>query len=359
MKVVNRYLLKEFVRVLFIVLVSFILIYLVVDFLEKIDNFLEARVPLTRVGYYYFLSIPNILFNVAPASVLVSVIITLGLLARHSEIVALKVGGLSLIRIAMPFLGMGLLLSFIMFGLSEAVLPVTSQLTNYIWNVEVQKKQDTSSGRYEDVWYKGQGIISHFRVYDRRARVIEGVSLYRLNDKFNIYERIEAKEAKWVDGHWLFFHGKVKTYLDNNNLEIKKFDQAEFELPELPNDFLSVMRSPEEMDFKDLYHYARRMSNEGHDPTRYWVDLHLKLSIPIICFIMILIGLPIALWKEKGGGIALGIGAGIVLSFVYFIFLGLSRSLGYTGLLSPALAAWAPNVFFIAFGSCLFTLVRQ
>jgi lipopolysaccharide export system permease protein len=74
---------------------------------------------------------------------------------------------------------------------------------------------------------------------------------------------------------------------------------------------------------------------------------------------MTLIGLPIAFWKEKGGGIALGIGVGIGLSFVYIVFLGLSRSLGYSGLLPPLAAAWMPNIIFALLGLFLFTHVRQ
>ncbi|MBW1708668.1 MAG: LPS export ABC transporter permease LptG [Deltaproteobacteria bacterium] len=359
MRVVNRYLLKEFIRILAIILLSFVLLYLIVDFLEKIDNFLEASVPLTKVGYYYLMSIPEIIFNVSPVGVLVSVMISLGLLARHSEVVALKAGGFSLLRISVPFLGIAILFSLIMFGLAEAVIPYTSARTNYIWNVEVEKRQDVSSGRYKDVWYKGEGIIYNCQVYDQRARILEGVSLFRLNDKFAVYERIEAKKAQWKDDHWLFSQGLVKTYLDDGRIELKHFDQAVFAIPEMFGDFSRVMRPPEEMDFKSLLDYANRMEAEGHDPVRYWVDLHFKIAFPVICFVMTLIGLPIALWKEKGGGIALGIGAGIGLSFVYFIFLGLSRSLGYTGLLPPAISAWLPNVFFMLLGSFLFTMVRQ
>ncbi|MBW2085491.1 MAG: LPS export ABC transporter permease LptG [Deltaproteobacteria bacterium] len=359
MKVVNRYLLEEFIRTLGIILLSFVLIYLIVDFLEKIDNFLEADVPLIRVVYYYLMSIPAILFNVAPVAVLVSVMIFLGLLARHSEIVALKAGGISLYRVSIPILWMALFMSLLLFGLSETVIPYTSAQTNAIWNVEVEKRQDTSSGRYEDVWYKGEGIIYNFQVYDQPARVLEGVSLYRFDEKFVIHERIEAKEARWIDGRWLFFQGLVKRYLNDGELRLEYFDQAVFELPEMPEDFSRVTRSPDEMNFESLYRYARRVEAEGHDPVRYYVDLNLKIAFPLICFVMALIGLPIAFWREKGGGIALGIGAGIGLSFVYLVLLGLFRSLGYTGLLPHVAAAWLPVLIFILLGFFLFTLVRQ
>ena len=359
MRIITRYLLREFLWVLGIILVSYELIYLTVDFIEKIDNFLAAGVPFNRIVYFFLMSSPYILFNLAPVALLVSILISVGLLVRHNEIAAIKAAGVSIYRLALPILGASIVVGFFMFGLSEVIIPYSSAKANVIWSVEVTKKQDTSTGRFENVWFKGEGIIYNFRVYDSRANTLTGVSLYRINKKFSLRERIEATEARWVNDRWVFYDGVVKTYHQNGQLEVKSFDKAVFDLPEMPQDFMKSTRSAEEMDFRSLYQYANQIEAEGHNPVRYRVDLHLKIAFPLICLVMAMIGLPLAFWSEKGVGIALSIAIGVGISFVYIVFLGLSRSLGYTGLLTPIIAAWLPNLFFLPLGFMLFYLVRR
>lgn len=358
MKLIHRYLLTEFLRYLGLVLLTFILVFLLVDFLEKIDNFLEAGVHLPRVLHYYLLLIPSIVFNLAPVAVLVSVMITVGLMARRSELVALKASGVSLFTVSLPFVMTALAISLLLFGLSETVIPYTSVKTNSIWNIEVEKKQDASTGRFKNVWFKGGGMIGNFQVYDRPGKKLEGIGLYLFDPGFQLTERVEANEGRAVGDRWEFQKGLIKKYDKEGRYSVQPFQQAFFDLPELPEDVSRVTRAPEEMSFEGLWSYARRVRAEGHDPIRSYVNLNMKVAFPFISLVMVLLGLPIAFWREKGGGIPLGIGAGIGLSFIYLVFLGLARSMGYIGFLPPTVAAWLPNVFFILLGLFMFTLVR-
>lgn len=359
MKTISSYFLKEFLRIFILTLAAFVLIYIFVDFLERIDNFLEARLPLSRVAYYYILSVPLFLFNVAPVAVLVSIMISLGLLARHNEIIAVKAAGISLHRVSIPLLGAGILISLLMFVISEMAIPYASVKTNAIWNLEVEKKGKAKSGQFKDVWFKGEGIIINFDFYDSNKNYLRGINLFRLNERFALYERIKAKEARLVKDGWRFSDGLVKTYKEDGQLSLETFENADFKLGQLPENFTESQRAPQEMGFEELYYYARKVEDEGHDPTKYFVDLNFKIAYPFICLVMLLIGLPIVLWRERGGGIDVGIGAGVGLSFVYLVLLGLSRSLGYTGILYPALAAWLPNILFMLVGLFLFALIRQ
>ncbi|MFH1091533.1 MAG: LptF/LptG family permease, partial [Pseudomonadota bacterium] len=199
----------------------------------------------------------------------------------------------------------------------------------------------------------------YFKLFDRRNHTLEGVHVYKLSHQFRLSQRIEARTAVRTDGEWLFRDGLTKKYLPDGNFTVQHFDRQAMDLPEVSGSFVQTERSADEMGLRELTNWIRQMKAEGYDPLRYQVELHLKLAFPFICTIMTVIGLPIAFWKEKGGGIALGIGAGIGLSFVYLVVLGLSRALGYSGLLPPAAAAWLPNVLFILLGLYLFTYVRQ
>ncbi len=359
MKLISRYVLTEFFRILAMTLMGLVLVFLIVDFLDRIDNFMEVHMSLGRVGYYYLMSIPAVVFQLAPVAVLIAILISLGLLARHSEIVAMKASGVSLYRVSMPLFAASIMISLLVFGLSDTVLPNTSSEVNTIWNVEVEQQRDSASPLRKDVWFRSEDGIINFKIYNQETKRARGVSLSRLTRNFRLVERIEALSGDLQDGVWVFHNGLVKTYPPNGKVFVRHFEAERIPLPDLPEEFAQVQRAADEMSFADLSNWIRRMENEGYDPLRYRVDLQLKLAFPFLCAIMALIGLPLALWKEKGGGTALGIGVGIGLSFVYIVFLGLSRSLGYSGLLAPVLAAWMPNMIFTLLGLFLFTHVKQ
>ena len=359
MRIISRYILREFFRIFALTLVGFVLVFLIVDFLERIDNFLEVQIPLLRVGYFFLMSVPNVVFQMTPVAVLVAVLISLGLLARHSEVVALKASGVSLYRVSLPILLTAVLISVMLFIMADTIIPHSSSQVNEIWEREVERRRATLSNVRRDIWYRSPTAVLNFDSFNEKTRAVEGVTVYRMDGAFHLTERIEAGHGKPVGDQWELRNGLVKTYARDGTLTVRHFDLEYFALPELPKEFAQVQKSSDEMSFADLAGWVRQMQMEGYDPRRYQVDLALKISYPFICLIMALIGLPIAFWKEKGGGIALGIGVGIGLSFVYIVFNGLSRSLGYSGLLPPLAAAWMPNVIFALLGVFLFTHVRQ
>ena len=359
MKIIHRHILREFLRILFLTLISFVAVFLIVDFFEKIDNFTEAGVSLTRVGYYYALFVPQIVFLMAPVAVLVAVLISLGLLARNSEIVACKAGGLSVFNLSRPIFVASIALSVLMFLLADTVIPRTSAVINSIWNLEVEQDDDATSLVRENIWLKSQGRIYHFGRYDGETKLLTDISINFFDQSFHMVERIEAERARPADGQWELENGLVKTNETGGDIVVERFEKKLVQLPEIPTGYSRAELSSDEMSFLELSEFISRMKQEGYDPLRFRVDLQLKLSFPFICAIMAIIGLPIAFWKEKGGGIALGIGVGIGLSFCYLVLLGLARSLGYSGLIPPAVAAWFPNVTFAILGLFLFTNVRQ
>jgi lipopolysaccharide export system permease protein len=113
------------------------------------------------------------------------------------------------------------------------------------------------------------------------------------------------------------------------------------------------------MNVRALGETIRNLKSEGFNPTRQVVDLHLKLASPFISLIMILVGLPIGFWREKGGSVALGLVWGLTLSFAYMVAQEISRSLGYAGLIPPLMSAWLPSGFFVLLSVYLFSHVRQ
>jgi lipopolysaccharide export system permease protein len=366
-RIIHRYLLSLFLRHLALCLAGFLALYLVVDFIEKISNFLGHGTPWGSVLTYFLAQIPNVAILLIPVATLASVLITLVLLARNSEIVALKGSGVSLWNLSAPFLGAGALLSLLVFLLGNFVTPMTSEVANRIWEGEVMSRRaDDSVSQVEDVWSRDLRMLEHFATYREAEREATGVTVILLDDSLGLARRVDAERAVFGEDGATFYGAAVKTYRDGPPGRPKgfAFERApEFFLAGFPQPPPGLgrhsERDPNELSVGELTEGIRLLRAEGFNPVRQVVDLSFKFSRPLTTLIMVIVGLPIGLWREKGGSIALGLVPGLVLSFAYLVTLELSRSIGYAGFLPPPIAAWLPNCFFLLLGVYLLSYVRQ
>jgi lipopolysaccharide export system permease protein len=131
---------------------------------------------------------------------------------------------------------------------------------------------------------------------------------------------------------------------------------------ETPEDFLRSFgekdRSPEDMSFMRLKHYAQRVSVEGYDNTEYVVYMHYKIAFPFIILMMAFIGIPLSMKLEKAST-PFVISLGLCLCFIYYVIFGFARSLGLSGILPPILSAWLANLVFFFFGVYLMMKVER
>ncbi|MCG6983089.1 MAG: LPS export ABC transporter permease LptG [Deltaproteobacteria bacterium] len=346
MRVISRYISLEFAKIIAICLGAFVAIYLVIDFFERIDDFLEAKLPLFLALHFFILKLPLVLEQGIPMSVLMGALVTLGLMSRNNELMVLKASGIGPALIVGPIVALALVASIFDFALSEYVVPLTSIQTNHIWNVKVMNRPSPTSFSEEKVWYKSGQVIYNIRVLHPKRGLLEGVTIHIFDGNFRLAERIDARRAVW-DGHsWIFSDGIFVQRTNDGNFTAEHFQRRRIALEERPQDFQHLEKASEEMTLAELARYVAEIESEGYDSTRYRVDFYGRIAFPFTSLIMALLGIGVALYQGKKGGIAVGVAASVALAFVYFLIFQLTLSIGYTGNLHPMLAAWMPNILF-------------
>jgi lipopolysaccharide export system permease protein len=359
MSVLGRYLTRELLKIVAVSLIGVVVIYLVVDFIDRIDNFLRARVAFSLVVDYFLFKIPFIVEQGIPMSVLVGTLITLGVLARNNELTALKAAGVSPFFYASPFILVAFLWSSADFTLAEYVVPWASTRANLIWNAETNRRPREGGFSQEWIWYKGDQVLYNIRVLHPRRHTAEGVTIYFFDETFHLVERLEARKARWDGGGWVFTDGIRLLRADDSAYTMDQFQELRLELPQRPSDFQYLAKAPEEMTLPELTKYVAKIEREGYDATRYRVDLHAKIAFPCTSVVMALLGIGVALYQGKRGGIAMGVAASVALAFVYVIAFHFFLSLGYSRGLPAFLAAWTPNGFFGLAGLLLVAHARH
>ena len=353
MGIINAYLTRETVRYFCVVLAMVIGIYLIVDFLEKIDDFLEAGVPLSRFLCYLICKSPFVFTQMAPVGILLSVLIVFGLMSRHNEIVALKGSGVSVYSLLKPILSVGGLLSLFMLLVSEVLVPIAMTEANRIWLNEVRKETAVTSKK-KNIWIKGNRRIANVRFYNHRTQTLFGVALNNFDDQFRLSKRIDALRGKLRGGRWVLEDVMVQELQPGKGTySVALHEQWPASLDFLPEDLNRVVKKSEAMGFLELRDYIGRIEAEGYDASLYRVDLHSKAAFPVVCMIMAVVGAGIAVRNSPMEGLPVSISYGIGTVFLYHVFHSFCLSLGYGGILPPILSAWAANLVFVCLGGFL------
>lgn len=359
-QILHRYLLREFLKIFGLSLSTLILIYTIVLFFQKIDLFIKYQAPFPLIFLYLLFKIPEIVFQwTLPYGILLSTLLTLGILSRHNELTAMKAGGVSLYRIVFPLFLIALLVSFCSFLGNEYLVPLANQKTRYLLSVQVRKQEPTSFFKNYKIWYRSDQQIFNIQLLDPKEKVLKGITLYKFDDQFRCIQRVDAREAKWVDGRWKFINGAVREFEEGGRIRVIPFSEKEYFLPEDWDSFQTLERQSKEMSYTDLQNYIQKIKLSGYDPTRYLVDLHAKLSYPFLNLVMALIGIPFALRTGRSGGIALNIGMSVMIGFAYGITFYAFISFGKSGILPPFLSAWIPTMLFGLGGLFALISVRQ
>ena len=344
MQIIQKYVIQEVLKTFAIVLTVSVVIYLVVDFFEKIDNFFEAGVPMSQALSFFVLRIPLIVSQVAPVGVLMAVLIVLGLMARSNELLALQSGGISKLYLLIPLQIIGLVFSLFVFFLAQILVPITMAQANRIWEVKVHKR--VSTFKQKDIWIKGSNAIYHIGYFNPGDETISGMTMNFFDDDFNLARRIDAKRGVYRKGKWFFRDCVEQIRLKNGTYDIRYPDRCNAKIDLVPEDLKKVVKQSDEMSMHELSDYIQKIKHEGYDPTPYQVDWHAKLAFPAVCLVMTVLGSAIALRNPKQEGIAMGIAYGIGISFCYWIIHAFCLSLGHSGLLPPFVAAWTANIIF-------------
>lgn len=358
MKILDKYILKDFLKFFAIVFISFIALYLIVDFFSKIRMFLSNDATFPQMAAYFLYSIPMIVSLILPAVILLATLITYSSLSKFSEITAMKANGVSLYRIALPALGVALVAAPFLFYFSEWIAPASFHKTEHIVKVDIQKFNSKGFFKSNAIWYRSDNAIYNFKYFDVDENIMHGVSIYYLNPDFTLHKRVDADRAQWKDNQWFLSHWLSTTFDEDNAPVLQWGDLKNANLPEKPDDFKAIQQDVERMGYFELNEYVEKIDADGYDTAKYRVVLAGKIAFPWVMIIMIFIGMSFSFRSERGGGIMQSLAVGILIGFSYWIVHAVFMAMGQSGKIPPLVAAWAANFLFSAIAAILFYRVR-
>lgn len=358
MKILDRYILREFSNYLALGLTGFVVILLVVELFQRIDVFLDQHAPVPVVARYLLLQAPQTIVQILPIAMLLATFLALGQLNKFGELAAMRAAGLSLLRILRPIILLAVLVTIGAFMLNELVVPGANQLRDQVLHEQIERVRTEQPTERADVTYLGEGgRIYIMRLYLIREKRMHEVSLQEFRNGL-LWRRIDADEASWTGNGWTFSSGVVRTFVGGQE-QAKPFDRMTLTgIDERPEDFARESRNPDEMNYAELRRYVERLRASGARVAGHLVDLHLKLALPLVNLIVIMIGASVAT-RLRSQSTALGFGLSIAIAIAYYAFVRMGQAFGHNGAFPPYLAAWSGNLLFGGVGLVMLWRAQQ
>jgi lipopolysaccharide export system permease protein len=352
MKRVDRYIIRQFIVTALFALFAFTIIFVVVDLMENLDDFLDHNASFSIVFVYYVYFIPEIIKLMIPVAMLMSALFTTGRLSTFNELTALKSSGQSLYRFMIPLLVFSLFISGAMVYFNGWVVPYANKKKFDIGRVYFQKNVEHIASNNIFIQDSPTRILS-IGNFDALHNTAFNVSIqdFSPNDPTKLLTRYDANRLQWDETRktWSLLDGARREFGDNQE-HIERFSSIVF--PNLNfsvDDIRKKQEKPDEMNYPDLQQFIKNQQRAGHDVSQWLVDLYGKIAFPFASFIVVLFGVPFSSIKRRGG-LGVEFGVSVAICFLYMIFLKVSQAFGYNGDLNPMLTAWLANILFLMAG---------
>jgi len=355
-RLMDLYILRKFFFYFGVLLAVFIFLFEAFTFFELLDDIGRRNVPFLIVKDYFWYLTPYLGYNLAPLAGLIAVLVTLGIMSKNNEIVAIKASGMSLFRVAAPLLLAGLSLAATLILLDYTYLPYANQRQDERHNQIKGRPPQTYT--HPQRWIFGENSkIYNYDVFDPEQSLFGGLSVLELDPaSFHLRRRIFAARARWSEAQhvWVLENGWIREFSDGSVAKFQTFAAAvPLELSEPPSYFNREVKQAFQMNVGELGSYIEGLHRAGFDVATLMVQWQKKWAYPLMAPVSMLLAIPFAfLVGTRGaiGGVALGVGIGVA----YWAIAALLEAMGGVGQLPPLLAGWSPDIIFFFLGLYFF-----
>lgn len=354
MRILDRYILRQHMGPFLFGLATFTTIFVGTDVLYMLASLMiDYEPPLNMLVRIFFLSIPEVLVMTLPMGVLMSIILTFGRLSREGEISAFRAGGVSFKRLMMPVLLACLLISGLNILFNETIVPAAQERARELIYYARHEREMPRTQRNlyiapVDSRTRTVDYMFYAHLFDGIDRM-EGV-LFQDFENGSLVFTVEAEEAIWRDGQWIFLKGRFFNIMDNERVAGGTF--SEYRMPQIernPQQISLGSKRTREMSMAELQTVISAYREEERDIREYLVYYYQRWSVPLASFIIALLAAPLGIIPVRSGTSA-GMGLSVLVIFTYYVLMTVGSALGQSGLLSPFLGAWIQNFFFGALG---------
>jgi lipopolysaccharide export system permease protein len=361
MRIFNRYFWQETSITILMLMLGLLAMFSFFDLIQELNTLGRGNYGINQMLIFVLLSIPGHVYEVVPVAVLVGMMVSLGTLARYSELVVMRVSGLSILDIGLTLVKVGLLFTAVTFFVGELITPISEKMAQRmrIQATDSIVAQDFKSG----LWVKdGKSFVNVENVLPDATLL--NVHIYEFDENFRLRSISNAKKGSFENERWglsevtqtKFNYAKK---IEQNSVQTQFFNKANWRSlirPELLN---VLLVAPEKMSAWNLYSFINHLEINKQKTTRYEVALWSKMIYPLACIVMVVLALPFGFLQQRSSGTSTKIFIGVLLGVVYQIMNRIFIHLGVLNDWPPLMSAVTPTILFLIAGLSLIFVVER
>ena len=347
MNILDRYLLREYLKAFFVGLLFFIALIIIVRLLDKdIKKFDDDVAYVTAVKIVLFQA-PRRIMEVVPVAAFVAIFFVLGRMVQSNEFTAMKAGGLSVYRLLVPVLIVTLAICGLFALFYNRVAAPAFHEANLL-----QNKASPRRGR--NIVFKGKGDrIFYSQRIALDDRKIQQLTIYEYDTDETLTRITFAASAEWTAAQWKLTDGYIRHFEDGVEVGYEDFDTHAIDRHEDPARFIGSEKDPRAMTIKELREQITYKQEAGQASRKEQVKLYHKTAYPFAAVVVVMLGAPIAIRFGRAGFFA-GLVIAFFLSFIYWaLSFATLQGLSENGKLHPFLASWGANILYAVVGGVM------
>jgi lipopolysaccharide export system permease protein len=371
MRLLDRYLLREFLFWLVVLFGAFLVVWIAFDLSFRLHQLQEYHLRGKDVLEYYIFEIPEFIPIALPVSLLLALLTVVTNHARHNEITAMRAAGISLVRVCMPYVLAGFFLSVALLAFNEYFAPSAADKADEVLQKRVQRQSQAERHQVQKLLFINSSVGGIGRVWIAPVYNTATFQMTRPEVTWptNSSSRLQlsATAAVWTNGVWLFTGDVIESLgdiriLKTNALAMPQFTetpeeiQSEITVNKYRSTFTKTRRA--DIPLADIVNYLR-LNPHPDRKMRNWLftKLHGRFAGPFACLVVVFVAIPFAAASGRRN-VFVGVAASIFIFFAYFVLQQVGLTFGETGWMPSWLGAWFPNLFFGIGGLILMARVR-
>jgi lipopolysaccharide export system permease protein len=371
MKLIDKYILKQFLSTFFFVVLILLSVVSIIDMTDKMDKFAKAGLKGIDILGYYADYLPWIGSLITPITIFIATVYVCARMAGRTEIIAILSSGVSFRRMLVPYFIGAFVVALISFILNGWIIP-NSNKSRLAFEVQYLKGKFYYDKRNIHIQV-APDIYLYLQSYNNTSNTGYHFTMERF-DNNKLVEKFTGNRIEWdsVIQKWHVRDYKIKrvdaifetTRAKSSASRFKGTGKGTKEkivngkvleeegltidtaLVIHPKEFESDYRKHDGMTMGELDNYINTLKARGSAGVElYQVEKYTRYAYPFTVFILVFMGVIVSSRKSRGGtGVQIAIG--FVLSFLFILFFTLFRTFAENGQWPPQISVWVPNIIF-------------
>ncbi len=364
MFILDRYIFSQWFKIFFGAMFVTLGILILHDAYSDLPDLISYGANAATIIKYYALKLPSYIPVVLPISLLLSIIFSLGTLHRNSEIIAMRAAGLTIWRISRPLWAAGICLSILLFYLNADIVPKAVQAgradiealrlagerkAHKTSNNDIINHLSFNNRKNSRIWFVREFVKSTNEAKGVEVHVLDSQSreTHAVRAKYGFYNNSD-KCWTFKDGFEVFFDAQT-----SNAKRTLKFREKTFkDFGEDPDIMELTIKRPKDLSVLELRHLIDVLGEEK-EMLPYSVQLQSMLTSPFVCLIVVAIAIPFSVAGVRTNPMV-GVSKTVGLFFAYYLLTNIFTAVGSKDLLTPAMAAWIPNIIMMLWALSLY-----